>query len=496
MDRDAARLPARHRWPIWLSGLMVPRSRRSEWVRKWQSSVASWWALLKERDELTPRTAREVTRYAWKSVAEAARIRFDPEISRARWRQFVRSPQGLFTILGVFLLILGIASSGYSGFRAQYFGLPYQDPGQLFLIGQRDLFGRAVGIPVRAIRRWQDTNETLSGLAAFYLPRRPALGREPVVAAEVTTNFFDVLGSTAAHGRTFRASDGSASETPLVLNHYSWQRRFRGDPRILGRRIDYSGRPAVIVGIMPKRFWALTTNIEAWAPFRIDAEAPVRPPPLVNGLARLKLGAWGWLARQDLLSLAKTEHIHFGPKGPDFREVQPPLLGMWGFHIFVITGGLLVGLALIQLGRVRLRPGGERFNWRYWVFLTAKSFALLFALIAFAIELTGFTQGRLHGVLGEFVTVILFGWALFIACGCTLLWSFHDQRRRCPVCLYRLTMPVTIGSWASALLDPVSTEFVCERGHGSLCVPETQSSASEPDRWTQLDESWRELFTK
>jgi hypothetical protein len=57
-------------------------------------------------------------------------------------------------------------------------------------------------------------------------------------------------------------------------------------------------------------------------------------------------------------------------------------------------------------------------------------------------------------------------------------------------------MPVTIGSWSSPLLDPVSTELLCEQGHGSLCVPETQSSASEPDRWTALDDSWRELFTK
>jgi hypothetical protein len=54
-------------------------------------------------------------------------------------------------------------------------------------------------------------------------------------------------------------------------------------------------------------------------------------------------------------------------------------------------------------------------------------------------------------------------------------------------------MPVTMGSWSS-VLEPVTTEFMCESGHGSLCVPETESG--EPDRWTSLDPSWRELFNR
>jgi hypothetical protein len=56
-------------------------------------------------------------------------------------------------------------------------------------------------------------------------------------------------------------------------------------------------------------------------------------------------------------------------------------------------------------------------------------------------------------------------------------------------------MPVTMGSWSSQLLDPVTTEFLCKNGHGSLAMPETQSSSAEPDRWTAMDESWRDLFT-
>jgi hypothetical protein len=53
-------------------------------------------------------------------------------------------------------------------------------------------------------------------------------------------------------------------------------------------------------------------------------------------------------------------------------------------------------------------------------------------------------------------------------------------------------MPVTMGSWAS-VLDPATTEMVCDLGHGSLCVPDSTEGA--PDRWINLDPSWRELFS-
>jgi hypothetical protein len=70
-------------------------------------------------------------------------------------------------------------------------------------------------------------------------------------------------------------------------------------------------------------------------------------------------------------------------------------------------------------------------------------------------------------------------------------WSFIEQRHRCPVCLKRLALPVTLGSWSS-VLEPATTEFLCEKGHGSLSVTENGSGA--PDHWTVFDVSWQSLF--
>ncbi len=55
-----------------------------------------------------------------------------------------------------------------------------------------------------------------------------------------------------------------------------------------------------------------------------------------------------------------------------------------------------------------------------------------------------------------------------------------------------MAMPVTMGSWAS-VFDPVTTELLCDSGHGSLCLQETESGS---DRWTGMDKSWSDLFDR
>jgi hypothetical protein len=79
------------------------------------------------------------------------------------------------------------------------------------------------------------------------------------------------------------------------------------------------------------------------------------------------------------------------------------------------------------------------------------------------------------GLLLAIAFVALFDWII--------LWSFDDQRRRCPVCLRRLVLPVRIGTWAS-VFEPVTTEWVCDMGHGSVCVNEVEPGKAE--LWSKL----------
>lgn len=176
----------------------------------------------------------------------------------------------------------------------------------------------------------------------------------------------------------------------------------------------------------------------------------------------------------------------------DLRYASPQMAGAregalvaYGFPILF---ALATGIVLVAIGRLPLRTYG----WRYWSFLLFKAASVMLILPLLWIE--GGSALRAHI---SNLPLRVFGGGLglaviFVAAfGCALLWAFADQRRRCPVCLERLAMPVTIGSWGS-VFDPVATELLCNEGHGSLYASETLTG--EADRWTAFGASWRSLF--
>lgn len=157
-------------------------------------------------------------------------------------------------------------------------------------------------------------------------------------------------------------------------------------------------------------------------------------------------------------------------------------------HSFVIVFALMVALVAAVTVGLRLR----RYGWRYWGFLALKSLCVG-ALVTLAwlegsqmlrhhLTSTG-TKALAGGLVPALLYIAAFGWAL--------AWCVKDQRRRCPVCLRRLALPVRMGSWAS-VFDPPTTELLCEAGHGRMCVCET--AEGELERWTESDATWRELF--
>ncbi len=157
-------------------------------------------------------------------------------------------------------------------------------------------------------------------------------------------------------------------------------------------------------------------------------------------------------------------------------------------HIFSLSFGLAIALGVAAYERYSLDWRG----WQYWSFFLVKTLLVLASVTLFWIEGGAALAARLPVRDHATATVYVFFWHFSMAAfGVATRWSFIDQRRRCPVCLKRLALPVTMGSWSS-VLDPATTEFLCERGHGSLSVIENGSGA--PDHWTVFDSSWQGLF--
>jgi predicted permease len=134
----------------------------------------------------------------------------------------------------------------------------------------------------------RDQAKAFSGVAAFD-PLIPASinGKgdpERVWGQATTTNYFDVAQLGMALGRGFRADEDHAQV--IVLGHRLWQRRFAGDPEIVGKSITLSGRAFTVVGVAPTGYRGIdfVLDPEFWVPLGNGrALNPTEPPREARG---------------------------------------------------------------------------------------------------------------------------------------------------------------------------------------------------------------------
>ena len=68
-------------------------------------------------------------------------------------------------------------------------------------------------------------------------------------------NYFKVLGVSAVVGRTIEESDEQPGAEPVaVISHAFWQRRFGGDPSIVGKTVRLNTTTVTIVGVLPASY--------------------------------------------------------------------------------------------------------------------------------------------------------------------------------------------------------------------------------------------------
>jgi hypothetical protein len=460
--RPSARYPLIYRFVVWAAAILVPGRARAVWRSKWDSVLSSAF-ILAQRGELDPRILRRCARDLLGDVLHG-------RISPQQLRQFVRSPKLVLGGALLSLTVIALASHGFRGTRALFQPLPVEDPDRLVRIRYTGTAAQPAGVPPWVLPSWRANTKLLSGIASYVHKFNAPLAR-------VTPNFFDVLGAKAAQGRLFRPDDRDVA----VLSA-------RGSSA-LGSRIKVDGRDYTVVGVLPKTFWAISPRVTVWVPLQLDPQPEPGVPILIPAIGRLEPGAPLDKVRNDLFNAARAAH-QLLPRGPEvvpFTAIPEPQLPN---YLIGIGFGIAVGAVIVVLQQpVRLRYG-----WRYGRLLAAKTLLLVANPALGWVETNAAIRrlGPLDGpgiALAGMVTTVIF----LAACAFAFWWSFADQRHRCPQCLQLLAMPVTIGSWSS-VLDPVTTEFLCESGHGSLYLPETEQG--ERDRWTALDPSWRDLFDK
>ncbi len=173
-------------------------------------------------------------------------------------RSSLRTPG--FTIVAVLALALGIGANSaiFTIVHAVLLErLPYHDPDRIVAVwetnARRPGHSNTVG-PANFIR-WGERATIFEDLAAFAETRINLTDAgDPVelVAQLVTAPYFAVLGVPPTIGRVFTSAESAdPKSSAVILSDEVWQRRFGGDPAIVGRTIRLNTLPKTVVGVMP-----------------------------------------------------------------------------------------------------------------------------------------------------------------------------------------------------------------------------------------------------
>jgi len=180
----------------------------------------------------------------------------DIRVSLRRLRQ-----QPAFALTAVLVLGLGIGACAVVLTLARVVvlePLPYGDPDRLVLLWNARQPGDTTWLSAQEVVHYGRDARTVVDVAAYAAGTGSLTGAgepERVTSAAVTPGLFDTLRVPALIGRTFTAGDAAAGAAgPIVIGHGLWQRRFGGDPGIVGRDVQLDGRARTVAGVMPPGF--------------------------------------------------------------------------------------------------------------------------------------------------------------------------------------------------------------------------------------------------
>jgi putative ABC transport system permease protein len=178
-----------------------------------------------------------------------------------------------FTAVAVITLALGIGANTaiFTVINAVFFNpMPVKDAGRLVNLYTIDPAVATRGftyMPV-SLPNGQDIAREISAFSGVAIYTVFGNGVSMTVngqpdrynAASVTGNYFDVLGVSAALGRTFRLEEEREGSAPVVvLSHGLWERKFAANPGVIGQTVLLNGQGFTIIGVAPTGFQGPTT---------------------------------------------------------------------------------------------------------------------------------------------------------------------------------------------------------------------------------------------
>lgn len=196
--------------------------------------------------------------------------------SRTLWR----TPSFTLIAVGVMALCIGATTSLFTVVWSVLLRpLPFRDPHQLVMVYEHfhDPSMNSEGFNYNTVApadylAWRAQTHGFEDMAVWGYTQFNLTGErgelpEIVSARAGSWNLFPLLGVNAAIGRTFTETEDRPDGTVAMLTWSLFERRFGGDPSIVGKQIHLDGKPYTVVGVLPKWFAYPDAKAQVWVPY-------------------------------------------------------------------------------------------------------------------------------------------------------------------------------------------------------------------------------------
>jgi putative ABC transport system permease protein len=231
--------------------------------------------------------------------------------------------------------------------------LPVSHPEQLMFVQTNSVRSGSVRISLSisnaAVTEMQARATSIAGVTSFDMERKlniavdgqAELGSGYFVAG----NYSSLLGLPAVIGRTIGTSDDQPDGRVALLGFGYWQRRFGGDPGVVGRAITVNNVPFTVIGVTPREFYGISS----------DVPAEIMMP--AQTLTQVKAGH---MSSDPLKPEASASDVIVRTKpGVDIRQVTAELSGIFKQAMIANAGSDAGQIASIQKSWVELSPASQ-----------------------------------------------------------------------------------------------------------------------------------------
>ncbi|HEY7913506.1 MAG TPA: ABC transporter permease [Blastocatellia bacterium] len=198
------------------------------------------------------------------------------------------------TVVAVFALALGIGANTaiFSVVNSVLLRpLPYAEPEQLVMLWENnpeiEIGFDLLPVAIANFVDWRDQSESFEHVSILDSSPQTLTGGEAperVAGANVSANFFQLMGVSPAFGRAFtQEEDRPGANTVAVISHAMWQSRFGGHEDVLDKTLILEGKTYRVIGVMPEGFsfpraqdlpsyFRLAPRTDVWTPIGLTDE--------------------------------------------------------------------------------------------------------------------------------------------------------------------------------------------------------------------------------